>query len=94
MKRKTIENRWDLWDRSYKLKNLEEARFLVGAGQGILLVDRFKYLVDTIPGIERKCILNNGKPIEKDYYFYVSSQNPNTYAEAFKDIFLQVLDEF
>ena len=35
-----------------------------------------------------------GKPIEKDYYFYVSSQNPNTYAEAFKDIFLQVLDEF
>ena len=77
-----------------QVKNLEEARFLVGAGQGILLVDRFKYLVDTIPGIERKCILNNGKPIEKDYYFYVSSQNPNTYAEAFKDIFLQVLDEF
>ena len=77
-----------------QVKNLEEARFLVGAGQGILLVDRFKYLVDTIPGIERKCILNNGKPIEKDYYFYVSPQNPNTYAEAFKDIFLQVLDEF
>ena len=94
MKRKTIENRWDLWDRSYKLKILKKPVFLVGAGQGILLVDRFKYLVDTIPGIERKCILNNGKPIEKDYYFYVSSQNPNTYAEAFKDIFLQVLDEF
>ena len=36
-----------------QVKNLEEARFLVGAGQGILLVDRFKYLVDTIPGIER-----------------------------------------
>lgn len=76
------------------VKNLEEARFLVAAGQGILLVDRFKYLVDSIPGIERKCILSYGKPIEKDYYFYVNVQNPNTYAEAFKDIFLQVLDEF
>ena len=59
-----------------------------------MLVDRFKYLVDSIPGIERKCILSYGKPIEKDYYFYVNAQNPNTYAEAFKDIFLQVLDEF
>lgn len=76
------------------VKNLEEARFLVAAGQGILLVDRFKYLVDSIPGIERKCILSYGKPIEKDYYFYVNVQSPNTYAEAFKDIFLQVLDEF
>lgn len=76
------------------VKNLEEARFLVAAGQGILLVDRFKYLVDSIPGIERKCILSYGKPIEKDYYFYVNGQSPNTYAEAFKDIFLQVLDEF
>ena len=76
------------------VKNLEEARFIVAAGQGILLVDRFKYLVDSIPGIERKCILSYGKPIEKDYYFYVNVQSPNTYAEAFKDIFLQVLDEF
>ena len=76
------------------VKNLEEARFLVAAGRGILLVDRFKYLVDSIPGIERKCILSYGKPIEKDYYFYVNVQSPNTYAEAFKDIFLQVLDEF
>lgn len=76
------------------VKNLEEARFLVAAGQGILLVDRFKYLVDSIPGIERKCILSYGKPIERDYYFYVNAQNLNTYAEAFKDIFLQVLDEF
>ena len=57
-------------------------------------MDRFKYLVDSIPGIERKCILSYGKPIEKDYYFYVNAQSPNTYAEAFKDIFLQVLDEF
>lgn len=77
-----------------QVKNLEEARFLVSAGQGILLVDRFKYLVDTIPGIERKCVLNHGKPIEQDYYFQVPLHNSNTYAEAFKDLFLQVLDEF
>ena len=77
-----------------QVKNLEEARFLVSAGQGVLLVDRFKYLVDTIPGIERKCVLNYGKPIEQDYYFQVPLHNSNTYAEAFKDLFLQVLDEF
>lgn len=75
-------------------RTLEEARFLVAGNQGVLLIDRFKYLVDSLPGIERKRVLNHDKPIEQEYYFYTHEHNGNTYADAFKDLFVQVLDEF
>lgn len=35
-------------------RTLEEARYLVAGQQGLLLLDRFKYLTDALPGIEEK----------------------------------------
>ena len=75
-------------------RTLEEARYLVAGQQGLLLLDRFKYLTDALPGIERKALTNYGKTMERHYYFVSQRNQNNTYVEAFKDMFIQVLDEF
>ena len=75
-------------------RTLEEARYLVDGQQGLLLLDRFKYLTDALPGIERKVLTNHGKTMERHYYFVSHRNQDNTYVEAFKDMFIQVLDEF
>ena len=75
-------------------RTLEEARYLVAGQQGLLLLDRFKYLTDALPGIERKVLTNHGKTMERHYYFVSHRNQNNTYVEAFKDMFIQVLDEF
>ena len=75
-------------------RTLEEARYLVAGQQGLLLLDRFKYLTDALPGIERKVLTNHGKTMERHYYFVSQRNQDNTYVEAFKDMFIQVLDEF
>ena len=75
-------------------RTLEEARYLVAGQQGLLLLDRFKYLTDALPGIERKVLTNHGKTMERHYYFVSHRSQDNTYVEAFKDMFIQVLDEF
>lgn len=75
-------------------RTLEEARYLVAGQQGLLLLDRFKYLTDALPGIERKVLTNHGKTMERHYYFVSQRSQDNTYVEAFKDMFIQVLDEF
>ena len=75
-------------------RTLEEARYLVAGQQGLLLLDRFKYLIDALPGIERKALTNHGKTMERHYYFVSQRSQDNTYVEAFKDMFIQVLDEF
>lgn len=75
-------------------RTLEEARYLVAGQQGLLLLDRFKYLTDALPGIERKVLTNHGKTMERHYYFVSHRNQDNTYVEAFKDMFIQVLDEF
>ena len=75
-------------------RTLEEARYLVAGQQGLLLLDRFKYLTDALPGIERKALTNYGKTMERHYYFVSQRSQDNTYVEAFKDMFIQVLDEF
>ena len=75
-------------------RTLEEARYLVAGQQGLLLLDRFKYLTDALPGIERKVLTNHGKTMERHYYFVSHRSQDNTYLEAFKDMFIQVLDEF
>ena len=75
-------------------RTLEEARYLVAGQQGLLLLDRFKYLTDALPGIERKVLTNYGKTMERHYYFVSHRSQDNTYVEAFKDMFIQVLDEF
>lgn len=75
-------------------RTLEEARYLVAGQQGLLLLDRFKYLTDGLPGIERKALTNYGKTMERHYYFVSQRNQNNTYVEAFKDMFIQVLDEF
>lgn len=75
-------------------RTLEEARYLVAGQQGLLLLDRFEYLTDALPGIERKVLTNHGKTMERHYYFVSHRNQDNTYVEAFKDMFIQVLDEF
>ena len=75
-------------------RTLEEARYLVAGQQGLLLLDRFKYLTDALPGIERKVLTNHGKTMERHYYFVTQRNQNNTYVEAFKDMFIQVLAEF
>ena len=75
-------------------RTLEEARYLVAGQQGLLLLDRFKYLTDSMPGIERKVLTNHGKSMERDYYFVSQQNQSNTYVEAFRDLFKQVLAEF
>ena len=75
-------------------RTLEEARYLVAGQQGLLLLDRFKYLTDALPGIERKVLTNHGKTMERHYYFVSQRNQDNTYVEAFKDMFIQVLEEF
>ena len=75
-------------------RTLEEARYLVAGQQGLLLLDRFKYLTDALPGIERKVLTKHGKTMERHYYFVSQRSQDNTYVEAFKDMFIQVLDEF
>ena len=75
-------------------RTLEEARYLVAGQQGLLLLDRFKYLTDALPGIERKVLTNHGKTMERYYYFVTQRNQNNTYVEAFKDMFIQVLAEF
>ena len=75
-------------------RTLEEARYLVAGQQGLLLLDRFKYLTDAFPGIERKVLTNHGKIMERHYYFVSQKSQSNTYVEAFKDMFIQVLEEF
>ena len=75
-------------------RTLEEARYLVAGQQGLLLLDCFKYLTDALPGIERKVLTNHGKTMERHYYFVSHRSQDNTYVEAFKDMFIQVLDEF
>lgn len=75
-------------------RTLEEARYLVAGNQGLLLLDRFKYLTDPMPGIERKMLMNHGRTMERDYYFVTQSNQTNTYVDAFKDMFNQVLEEF
>ena len=75
-------------------RTLEEARYLVAGQQGLLLLDRFKYLTDALTGIERKALTNHGKTMERHYYFVSQRSQDNTYVEAFKDMFIQVLDEF
>ena len=75
-------------------RTLEEARYLVAGQQGLLLLDRFKYLTDIMPGIERKVLTNHGKSMERDYYFVSQRNQNNTYVEAFREMFQQVLSEF
>ena len=75
-------------------RTLEEARYLVAGQQGLLLLESLKYLTDALPGIERKVLTNHGKTMERHYYFVSHRNQDNTYVEAFKDMFIQVLDEF
>jgi len=75
-------------------RTLEEARYLVAGQQGLLLLDRFKYLTDSMPGIERKVLTNHGKSMERNYYFVSQQNQNNTYVEAFREMFKQVLAEF
>ncbi len=75
-------------------RTLEEARYLVAGQQGLLLLDRFKYLTDSMPGIERKVLTNHGKSMERNYYFVSQQNQSNTYVEAFREMFKQVLAEF
>ena len=74
-------------------RTLEEARYLVAGQQGLLLIDYFKYLTDSMPGIERKVLTNHGKSMEHDYYFISQHNQSNIYVAAFRDMFQQVLEE-
>ena len=62
-------------------RTLEEARYLVAGQQGLLLLDRFKYLTDALPGIERKVLTNHGKTMERHYYFVSHRSQDNTYVD-------------
>ena len=75
-------------------RTLEEARYLVAGQQGLLLLDRFKYLTDALPGIERKVLTNHGKTMERHYHFVSHRSQDNTFVEAFKDMIILVLDVF
>lgn len=74
-------------------RTLEEARYLVAGQQGLLLLDCFKYLIDPMPGIERKVLTNHGKPMERHYYFISQRNQNNSYIVALRDMFRQVLEE-
>ena len=74
-------------------RTLEEARYLVAGQQGLLLLDCFKYLTDPMPGIERKVLMNHGKPMERHYYFISQRNQNNSYIIALRDMFQQVLEE-
>lgn len=74
-------------------RTLEEARYLVAGQQGLLLLDCFKYLTDPIPGIERKVLMNHGKPMERHYYFISQRNQNNSYIVALRDMFQQVLEK-
>ena len=74
-------------------RTLEEARYLVAGQQGLLLLDCFKYLTDPMPGIERKALMNHGKPMERHYYFISQRNQNNSYIIALRDMFQQVLEE-
>ena len=74
-------------------RTLEEARYLVAGQQGLLLLDCFKYLTDPMPGIERKVLMNHGKPMERHYYFISQRNQNNSYIVALRDMFRQVLEE-
>ena len=74
-------------------RTLEEARYLVAGQQGLLLLDCFKYLTDPMPGIERKGLMNHGKPIERHYYFISQRNQNNSYIVALRDMFQQVLEK-
>ena len=74
-------------------RTLEEARYLVAGQQGLLLLDCFKYLTDPMPGIERKVLMNHGKPMERHYYFISQRNQNNSYIVALRDMFQQVLEE-
>jgi len=74
-------------------RTLEEARYLVAGQQGLLLLDCFKYLTDPMPGIERKVLMNHGKPMERHYYFISQRNQNNSYIVALRDMFQQVLKE-
>ena len=74
-------------------RTLEEARYLVAGQQGLLLLDCFKYLTDPMPGIERKVLMNHGKPMERHYYFISQRNQNNSYIIALRDMFQQVLKE-
>ena len=74
-------------------RTLEEARYLVAGQQGLLLLDCFKYLTDPMPGIERKVLMNHGKPMERHYYFISQRNQNNSYIVALRDMFRQVLEK-
>lgn len=74
-------------------RTLEEARYLVAGQQGLLLLDCFKYLTDPMPGIERKVLMNHGKPMERHYYFISQRNQNNSYIVGLRDMFQQVLEE-
>lgn len=74
-------------------RTLEEARYLVAGQQGLLLLDCFKYLTDPMPGIERKVLMNHGKPMERQYYFISQRNQNNSYIVALRDMFQQVLEK-
>ena len=74
-------------------RTLEEARYLVAGQQGLLLLDCFKYLTDPMPGIERKVLMNHGKPMERHYYFISQRNQNNSYIVALRDMFQQVLEK-
>ena len=74
-------------------RTLEEARYLVAGQQGLLLLDCFKYLTDSMPGIERKVLMNHGKTMERHYYFISQRNQNNSYIVALRDMFQQVLEE-
>ena len=74
-------------------RTLEEARYLVAGQQGLLLLDCFKYLTDPMPSIERKVLMNHGKPMERHYYFISQRNQNNSYIVALRDMFQQVLKE-
>lgn len=74
-------------------RTLEEARYLVAGQQGLLLLDYFKYLTDPMPGIERKVLMNHGKPMERHYYFISQRNQNNSYIVALRDMFQQVLEK-
>ena len=42
----------------------------------------------------RESSYEHGKTMERHYYFVSHRNQDNTYVEAFKDMFIQVLDEF
>ena len=74
-------------------RTLEEARYLVAGQQGLLLLDCFKYLTDPMPGIERKVLMNHGKPMDRHYYFISQRNQNNSYIVALRDMFQQVLEK-